>query len=218
MPSTVLGLVLFLALLTPGFVFVATREARFPAADRSPLRETAQFASASVACDAVALLLFAAARFAFPTATPDIGLLVETGTEYVKSEYRLVATWAGIFLLVASAIGFAGARWLPALRGEIVRHSAWWAAFLDDRRADPDSTDVYVGLELLDGSFIGGYLLRFSVDVDETEDREITLEGPIDYQAAGRDAPEELENVNVAMISARRIRYMTVTYLPKPQL
>jgi hypothetical protein len=47
----------------------------------------------------------------------------------------------------------------------------------------------------------------------ETTDRELALSAPIHYQLPG-ESKMLLENVSAISVSARRLRFMTVSYLP----
>jgi hypothetical protein len=55
------------------------------------------------------------------------------------------------------------------------------------------------------GSYLGGDLLTYNSDEDETEDREVALAAPITYRAAETDDPVELVDVGAVSVSARQI-------------
>ena len=75
----------------------------------------------------------------------------------------------------------------------------------------PDSK-IYVGCELDDNSYLGGYLLTYSTEVKETGDRELALSGPITCRLS--DGTEtELHDVSAVTISARRLKYLMVSYI-----
>ena len=71
----------------------------------------------------------------------------------------------------------------------------------------------YLSCDLTDGTYIGGYLLTFNPDPEETTDRELALTGPITYRASGDDEAIVLPNVHVMAVRAGQIRNMGVTYL-----
>jgi hypothetical protein len=67
-----------------------------------------------------------------------------------------------------------------------------------------------------DGSYLGGWVLTYSPDSDETADRELTLSGPVTYRSPTGQEAMDL-GVSAVAVSARRIQYLTVSYLePEP--
>jgi hypothetical protein len=75
----------------------------------------------------------------------------------------------------------------------------------------PDK-QVYVGAQLDDGTYLAGWVLSYSPNSDETADRELTLSGPISFRSPTADVVSELD-VGAIALSARRIQYLTVSYL-----
>lgn len=213
MPSSFTGLVLFVLLLAPGFAFAAQRERRAPRRQRSVFGETVLLGLTSFLCDAAAILIFGALRAIIPGHTPDVGRLVRDGQSYFEAQYAYLGWWTLGLLALACGFGFVLGRWpprfAPVFADDITFTSAWWDLF----EQYPDST-VYVGCELEDGSYLGGELFTYNSDEDETEDRELALSAPITYRSAGTDDEVELEDVGAVSVSARRIKFMTVTYLP----
>jgi Family of unknown function (DUF6338) len=213
LPSSFTGLVLFVLLLAPGFVFAAQRERRAPRRQRSAFGETVLLGLTSFLCDAAALLVFALFRATIPDHTPDLGRLVREGRDYFDANYSYITWWALGLLALACAFGFVLGRWPPRFAtifaDDITFTSAWWDLFERYRDAK-----VYVGCELTDGSYLGGDLLTYNSDEDETENRDLTLSGPITFQASDAEDPIELEDVGAVSVSARQIKFMTVTYLP----
>jgi hypothetical protein len=212
-PSSLTGLVLFVLLLAPGFVFAAQRERRTPRRRRSTFGETVLLGLTSFLCDVAALLVFAVLRTTIPDHTPDVGRLVREGRDYFDANFAYIAWWALGLLALACAFGFVLGRWpprfAPIFANDITFTSAWWDLF----EQYPDST-VYVGCELNDGSYLGGELFTYNSDEEETADRELALSAPITYRAAETDEPVELEDVGAVSVSAGQIKFMTVSYLP----
>src|SRR5438045_3452685 len=101
MPTTLLGLAIFLTLLTPGLAFVIAREVTFPTGARSPFRESVELVATSFVCDVAVLIVFALDRAMFPGRTPDVGALVRSGHAYVSVQYAWVAAWSLLLLLLA---------------------------------------------------------------------------------------------------------------------
>jgi hypothetical protein len=213
LPSSFTGLVLFVLLLAPGFTFAAQRERRAPRRQRSAFGETVLLGLTSFLCDIAALLVFGALRATIPDHTPDVGMLVRERRTYFDANYAYITWWVVGLLALACAFGFVLGRWPPRFASifadDITFTSAWWDLFERYRDAK-----VYVGCELTDGSYLGGDLLTYNSDEDETEERELALAAPITYRAAETDDPVELEHVGAVSVSARQIKFMTVSYLP----
>lgn len=79
MPSSFLGLVLFVVCLVPGFVYAAARDLHLPERTSSAFRESTRVVLAGLAFDGIALAVFALIRTAAPGLTPDTGRLVREG-------------------------------------------------------------------------------------------------------------------------------------------
>ena len=103
-PSTILGLVLFIVLLVPGFAYVLRSERRIPVAQQSAFRETIRIVFASVACLTVIGLALALLRWRYPSLTPDVGGLVRDPAA-ARDNYVSLAWWSFAGLLAATALG-----------------------------------------------------------------------------------------------------------------
>lgn len=233
MPSTTLGLVIFVISLAPGLVYILMRERVAPHTTLSAFRESAIVLCASLAADAVVLTLLAALRVAAPQVTPDVGALIRTPTEYLASHYVLVFWWSLGLLATASAlaawVGSGAARrllsrllqTLPAplarfrVASEATPHDAnvsgWWLAF-----NEVPATDVHVGCALADGSFVSGYLVSHSRLVDDSPDRDLVLGPPITFRPAESDVAVQREGVGAVVVSARQIAVLFVSYVKNP--
>ncbi len=196
----------------------------------------------------MSLWLFAAVRGLAPDHTPDLGALLREPADYITSQLPYLAVWAAGIYVVALALALFAGIVMPHRRSGIRDVSSWWLIFGDgDRstsrrwlsRRHSDGTDArtpvqqYVGCDLIDGSYLGGYIYAYSTEVEETLDRDIVLVAPISYVPADPpilDAPSaaesaektsheappvidpaELSDIGVAIISAARIKFMTVT-------
>ena len=111
MPTTISSLVVFVALLTPGFVYLTRTETRLPGQRYSPLRETATIVSASLLVDGFVLAVFAAVRYLCPDITPDIGALIREPHAYFQDHYERILLWS--VLLFALATGLAAKAAVP---------------------------------------------------------------------------------------------------------
>lgn len=207
MPTSLLGLVLFLALLAPGFAFTSRQGRVRSGRSLSAFRETTTVALVSVAANSVVLGLFAVLRIAFPSWTPDVGALVRAPERYAVDHYAQLLAWGVGMLALATLAAFVAG----GLRGR-EHHSAmsaWTLLFT----AHPDAA-VYVGCLLDDGSYVAGRLLSFSRAAEDVADRELTLTGPITYRAPEKTGSSVLPDVGATAVSARRIVLLNVSYVP----
>ena len=94
MPTTIGSLLVFVASLTPGFVYLMRTETRLPGRRYTPVRETALIVSASLAAYGVVLSIFWVVRVALPTRTPEVGLLILDPPAYFQDHYGEATLWA----------------------------------------------------------------------------------------------------------------------------
>lgn len=234
MPSTLVGVALFVSLLTPGFAFLARRESRFPARQYTTLRETAAVVTVSLVCNGVTLAAFGAIRVSSPNWTPDIGRLAREGQAYVRADFVSLGIWLATLLSVASVLAFvaacppgwfrrsasrvsrigsesfagAVARWADEYERRPIRtNSGWTEAF----QVYPDSY-VWVTCDLVDGRVIGGWLRSANPQTEETGERSIVLTGTL--RMRGTDPADEFEDMHTGttVISADQLRFVAVSY------
>ncbi|GAA5173301.1 hypothetical protein GCM10023214_55920 [Amycolatopsis dongchuanensis] len=205
-PTTLVGLVLFLVLLVPGFAYTLRRERLASARAVSTFRETVELAFVSVVADAVVLLLFTLVRAIFPSWTPDVRQLLREPGRYAIDNLTSVTLWALGLLAVAAGLA-AGAASLRRRREHAARVSAWTMLFTEHPGAR-----IHVGCRLDDGSYVAGRLRTYSRSGDDVPDRDLTLTGPISYRAPGETTTTVLPDVGAAAVSARNLTLLTVTY------
>jgi len=231
-PSTLLGLVIFVISLAPGLVYVLLHERGVPQRALSAFRETAFVVCVSLAANTAALVLFAAGRALVPGLTPDVGALVRDPTGYLVVNYVAVFWWSLGLLTVATAlaawVGSGKARRLlarvlrrlpsrfsrfrpdPDLRPHAAGVSGWWLAF-----NNMPGTKVHLGCILNDGSFISGWLLSYSNQAEDISDRDLTLAGPIRFRSVGSEVTLDRPGVGAVVVSARNIALLLVSYVVK---
>jgi len=86
-PTSLLGLLLFVVLLAPGFAYTLCRERLTAHRPVSAFRETVALVFVGVLCDAVALGVFAVLRVLGPGWTPDVGALLRDPQGYALRHY-----------------------------------------------------------------------------------------------------------------------------------
>jgi hypothetical protein len=211
-PSSIAGLALFILLLAPGLTYLVQMEQRAPRPEFSPFRETVSVVLVSAIADLAAVIVFALVRIIRPRWTPDIGQLVRAPRPYFRSHYGSIGYWTiGLFVvacLVTWIVGRGGLR-DAASRQVIEFSSAWWHLM---NTLHPDQK-AYVGCQLEDGSYLSGPIYRCNTGIEETADRELILSSPVTLRQV--DASETDLGVGAVTISARRILYTTVTWIPK---
>lgn len=222
MPTTLLGLLLFLVLLLPGFAYTLRRERHVSSRSVSVFRESVSVAFVSVVADAAILAAFAVLRGVAPSATPDVGALVRDPSGYGRTHYAELIGWGAGLLLIATVLATVAAgpsprrisRRIPLLRDRITGReheahmSAWTLLFTEHAGAR-----IHLGCVLSDGSYISGKLLSYSRASEDVEDREITLSGPIRYRAPGETELTTIPDVGAAAVSARELVLLTVSYV-----
>jgi Family of unknown function (DUF6338) len=181
-PTTLVGLLLFVALLAPGFTYLLIAErGPLPVRGVSVLRETASVALASVLFNAAAVITVAVLRAVAPGLTPDTGRLVREGLPYLRTHYAAVAWWSAGTLCLACLLAFVGATVLnvthrlasfrrkPLLRrlfppSGVAHISAWWKLL----RNEEPRRRRRITCQLENGASVEGWLLSLNADVGET--------------------------------------------------
>ncbi len=145
MPDTLVGLVIFIALLTPGTSYAFRREANAPVGGRlSPVRETARLVSVSLISDLASLGLLSVLHALRVDDTPDPSVALSDASGFYRRSPLYALAWGAVFLGVACLLALffatvveAGwftrlARWRRLawlLRRSVSARSAWWEAF-----------------------------------------------------------------------------------------
>jgi len=215
MPTTVVGLLLFVGFLVPGFVYHAQRRARVPQRALSALVETANLVTVSTATNAVVLVAFGLYRTWQPRHSPDVRRVVFEPARYVSENLGYVAAWGCALLLASSVLALIlgvrpklVARFSARFAPSIVDVSAWYFVF---ESGDPDDY-VLVGCDLRDGSYVSGLLDWYSTEVQETADRDFAVGPPIRYRPSGESEDRTIEGFQRLIVSAREVVRMYVSY------
>ena len=249
MATSVLAVVLLGLVASPGLLYREARQRRHPSSERRSGAENSLTLLVGTAATFVSLWVFAAVRWLLPDHTPDIGRLLSEPADYIKDHLPYLAVWSAGTYAAALALAFGSGLVMPNRRSGIRDVSSWWLIFGDDdqpklqwrlskRRSDveaevPSLAHKYVGCELIDGSYLSGYIYAYSTEVEETPDRDIVLVASITYlpaepsvsdapvstnsgvEVSGEKSstanPAELTDVGLAVVNASQIKFMTVT-------
>jgi len=127
MPTTLVGLLIFVVLLLPGFAYLVGKERHGPERRASPFRETVAIVAASIASELFVLVLFGLARLALPNALPDITELIRVPRAYLVGTQgkpgHLVMVGASGLVALAAATALAYAASVTTIRALVCRLS-----------------------------------------------------------------------------------------------
>jgi hypothetical protein len=224
-PSTAAGFALFVLLLAPGLAFVLRHERVVPAQSYSAFRETLRVVFVSVACLVTAGLAFAALRWALPRYTLDVRAFVQDPAGFAKGHHVSVAWWSLAFIGYATLIGAVAAdprvlerlwSWrskmlaqalLGSTDGRIRNLSAWDRAMGELR---PEDARVFAGVQMVDGSYVQGYVASYSPRTSDDENRDLLLAAPEMRTADGKLHPL---GATLTVISARHIQRLDISHI-----
>lgn len=214
MPTTLVGLIIFLAFLTPGFLHYIQRRALAPEGPLSPLVETATLTTISLVTNLAALGAFGLIRTLLPDHTPDMGKLLAVKSTYFRSYPAYVLSWFTGVLGLSSLLAVILARNESVRRAitaqltpVILDISSWYYLF----EKAPPGYFVYVGCQLRDSSYLGGRVDWYSTETKETGDRELVLAPPLLQQQG--ETTSDLLGVERVIVAAREIVALQVSFV-----
>lgn len=199
MPTSALGVLVFVLAVFPGFYYELIRGRRFTRAKESAFYEASRTVAASV------LLGLPAATVAFlgwlivlnPSSPPDISALIKRDPGYLGMHARELAISLGIyigsgFLLAHASIiglrlyGLAKARFSALTQGVTSSHSLWTHVF---KHRAPKGHVSIAQVRMKSGQIWAGPVLNFTTE-HELTDRELVLHTPIRH--GDQDNPSNL--------------------------
>jgi hypothetical protein len=208
MPNTLAGLLVFIVVLLPGFVFITIYTWDRPRRRWSTLEETAAILLASVIAEAAAAALYATIRLRMTITGPRLDLLILKPTQHLG--------WVTALLATASLLAAFTGLLMRLKRVHPAVTSSWWTLFdhwLNAARRDENgeggTTEVQCVLD--DGSSVTGVLGDWNTIQDDSPDRDLILKRPIKYRPPGAQGYVD-HPVSAVCISARRIVVMFVAY------
>ena len=235
MPTTIGSLVVFIAFLTPGFVYLARRETRFPTKRYSTIRETSTVVSTSLLFNGIVVGVFTVMRYLWPGITPNVGAIIHDAQPYFQDHYASILLWSGTLFVVSVCLAWRWAvppRWIHKLirwaavhapkrwkkplqewseegQGNRIKPvSAWGYAFRDDQ-----DHRVYVGLRLKDGTYLYGPLAAFNSQLEENDERGLVLDRPVKIRTPSEKELEDWDT-DAVIVSAGEIKTLSVHRIP----
>lgn len=174
-PTTTVGLVVLLATLGPGYLYLRVAEGRQPRTERSGLLEAVELiVTGAVASTAASLVTILVGNWLGIVSVSD---LARQPDPYFRAHTSLIIG-VGAFVL-ALAYVIAGAAALVVHRKQAVSvkpaNTSWYDAFWENRPTADHLT--IVTLELRNGRTVVGVLSSFTVGLEDS--REIGLRAPI---------------------------------------
>jgi hypothetical protein len=222
LPTTLSAVLIFVALLGPGYLYVRRIEVLGALYKVSPFRETVTILIVSACCNGVALALFLLVRVLFPGATLDVGAIIRGEPSYFTNNYRIVLGYSIAVYSAALIVAFGAshpairaskvwqARPVRALIGESVLdgRSAWTRLF------DADKAEIVrAACELDDGSWVDGWVYSWNAQPEEDSDRTLTLYAPIRVRPAGEPSVVPLTGVAYSVVSSGNIVRLDITHV-----
>jgi hypothetical protein len=229
-PTTFLGLVFFVTLVAPGVCYLVRKERRRGERKLSALREIATVVLVGFVCDVFVISALILLRGLTPGLAPDLVRFVQSPAEYSTQHPALIWWWSLALLAVACLIGFIlggfdieglgdeeeesdkaslGRRLSSRLGmgiGSVQFVSAW------DKFLTAHGSDVQCSIVLDDDTWLGGTVLWFNTDLDESPNRDLVLVKPVLYRGPDETIPQELPD-DYVMVSAGRIQYVGITHI-----
>jgi len=204
-PNTLLGLLLLLlAGLGPGYVYVLVAERREPRIERSPLLEVAGLLTVgalTTGTAALTVLIFTQA-----TGLLDVRALVENGSKYVAME--LVPSLVALVVILGLSYGGAITLALAVHRGKEAtlypNRSVWWQTIGQAKTSGP----VFATVELKDGRIVDGYVSAYTIDSDAGR-RDLALQRPLFVRQSGRSDRAPLD-VDYIILPDSQIVYLSL--------
>ena len=210
-PSTLLGVLAFLASAGPGYAYVKIAERWRRPAEKTALREAMELlviGSLATALGVLAALIAGDERGFLDT----VALAERPGRYMVTHPLEI-----GAALLIVLVISYGGAVLAALLvhkgRRRVYPDSAWWGAF--ERRL-PEGHGVYATVGLKDGRAITGGVHSFTAEPVAVEDREIALAAPGDQPLIVRRGDEEPVALadRLVLLRGSDIAYVSARYFP----
>ena len=209
-PSSVTGLVVFLASVGPGYVYVRVAERWRPYRERTGLREAAEIVvSGSLATLVGVVVALLVARVT--DLLPDREALIDGAGRYLVFHPGRMGLTLLIVLTVSYGLAWLVARLAPGRGAEVFADSGWYGAL---ERKLPKAHGVVATVELQDGRTIAGVVRAFTAEPTPVDDRELMLASSGTSPMLVRTPDGRVTSIDDQFVLLRgdQIRYITGKY------
>lgn len=206
-PANLVGLVLFVLVLAPGWLWVRVAERRQVRPDRSALLEAAELVVTGVIFTAVAAAVVVAIGNG-KGLLPELRDVTASGSTYAQDEpYRTAGTIVIVFALsLAAAYGSARLVYRGKEASLVPAGSVWRDVFGEGGEGRP----IFVSATLKDGRVVDGYLYSYSTNANGG-DRDLGLQAPI-YVWSGEPLKRMRAPADRTILRAQQIVAIWVRY------
>ena len=236
MPSTLLGLLIVVYVLIPGYCYYAVRKRLTPIRRVTTIVDAANVLFVAMVTNALMLIVYGILK-AIPwirERSPSTADLVRDSRQYLlQDDTRLayLSIWAAALLIGSSVlatlfavrsvpntqtqrVGLIGKLWVryPA---RVIDVSVWDYYF---HHLAPDDGDIYLECHLHDDSYAAGVLAWYNTDIDDSPDRDLVLTRPLTVTSADGTELVQPGYRQHIILSARDIRMIIATYVTRAAL
>lgn len=214
LPGDPAGLVLLLAALAPGYVYVRAAERYRSRPERSVLLELAEILVIGAACTTMSAVLVVVSATLFDGVVLDIPSWATEGTRYLKTRPYVLARTVGLVLTGACVVAYVSARIVhrkqppTRLAGYTVKNGVFDGLGRDGKRA-------WLALHLRNGDVVEGYLFAYPTGASDEE--EIALQRPIGLTAGPDRSRVLLSGLDHVIVPVAEIVLMGVRLEDNPE-
>lgn len=176
MPNTFVGLLLFVVVAAPGYIYLRIAESKSLRPVRSPLLQGAELVVIGVSASVASFFIVSALWLIPWIPSLDFGRLIQSGSAYVAREFHLMFSFAATLFIVSN--GMAALFAWAVQKGKPAGYKPGQTVWADVLAKNPKEFRVVVAARLKDGRLIEGYLASFRTDAPP-EGIEIALQAPI---------------------------------------
>lgn len=209
-PGSITGLLVFLASVGPGYLYVRVAERWRPYRERTALREAAEIVvSGSLATligVVVALIVSRVTRL-----LPDREAVIDDAGGYLVLHPARMGAALLVVLLVSYGLAYALAAYAPGRGAKVFADSGWYGAF---ERNLPDGHGIVATVELRDGRMLAGVVRAFTAESSPVDDRELMLMASFGGPMLARAADGAVTSLpdQFVLLRGDEIRYIAGTY------
>jgi hypothetical protein len=210
-PDTLLGLLLFVGSIGPGYIWVLVAERRRPREQRSAILEAAELAFVGILTTGLSSLIVLAIADGWYQLEIDTSELAQSGGAYLLEEpVRGIGTLMAIVVL-SFGLAYAAARLLHRGPSPLKPGFAVWDEVF---RLGHEETAVFATAELRDRRRFSGWVYTWDAGAED-EPRDLSLHAPISVKAPGAE-PHELTGVHFLVLREPEIVWLSAEWTPAP--